>query len=262
MCLTSAALPINRAVIAQLMRKLGARETELMVRSWVANLAQPVFASEEQLLAAIASGDCAVGIVSSNTALPAGNTDLQTLIPDEAYADAEAMGITRHARNPDGAALLIDWLLQEDVQERHAQYMSAHPVIGAALRGPALVHVATQSCRSNQACGTRALSLAICAPVAVATHQDKKQRHTDCSRQCADRQLARRHDCARQRVGNDKQTAARQRRRRHDNAVIAAGHDAHQVWHDQSNKADDAHRRDRHALSRATRPRTRGNEIQ
>ena len=56
-CLTSSELAINRTVIAMLISKLGTRNAELAVRSWVANLAQPVFANEEQLLQALASGN-------------------------------------------------------------------------------------------------------------------------------------------------------------------------------------------------------------
>ena len=36
-CMSSASLPINRAVIAMLIDKLGIRDTELAVRGWVAN---------------------------------------------------------------------------------------------------------------------------------------------------------------------------------------------------------------------------------
>jgi len=128
-CLTSSELPINRAVIAMLINKLGTRNAELAVRSWVANLAQPVFASEDLLMQALASGECAVGIMSSGAAAVNSDSTLQVQVPAETYVDIEAVGVTRHAHNPDAAIALIDWMLQRDVQTRHAAQTAAFPVL-------------------------------------------------------------------------------------------------------------------------------------
>lgn len=142
-CLTSSELPLNRAVIAMLTSKLGARNTELAVRSWVANLAQPVYASEELLLQALASRTCAVGIVSSGAATTLSDNNLQVHTPAETYVDIEAAGITRHARNPDAAIALIDWMLQRDVQIRHADQTSAFAVLAEAKGSHNVVAVAS-----------------------------------------------------------------------------------------------------------------------
>jgi iron(III) transport system substrate-binding protein len=142
LCLSSSSLGVNRGVIAVLLRKLGVRETELLVRSWVANLALPPFASEAELLSALESGACAVGIVSSNVPRQPGSA-LSNVAPTNIVATAEAIGITRHARNPDGAAALIDWLLQKSVQERHAAAMAALPVGADVKISHALVVVAS-----------------------------------------------------------------------------------------------------------------------
>jgi len=131
-CLSSSGLSINRAVIAMLIRKLGPREAELAVRGWVANLAQPAFDSEEKLLRALQSGDCAIGIVSSDIAADTADSGLRSYTPTDAYADVEGLGVTRHARNPDGAFMLVDWLLSEQVQERHSSALSSFPVHGDA----------------------------------------------------------------------------------------------------------------------------------
>jgi iron(III) transport system substrate-binding protein len=133
-CLTSSEIPINRTVIAMLINKLGARNAELAVRSWVANLAQPVYANEEQLLQALSAGVCAVGMVTSGAAATISDNDmsdykLQVHVPDETYVDIEAVGVTRHARNPDAAIALVDWMLQRDIQIRHAAQTSALPVL-------------------------------------------------------------------------------------------------------------------------------------
>jgi iron(III) transport system substrate-binding protein len=142
-CLTSSEHAINRSVIAMLMNKLGSRNAELAVRSWVANLAQPVFASEEQLLQALASGDCGVGIVSSSAAATISDASLQVHTPVETYVDIEAVGVTRHARHPDAAMALVDWMLQKDVQVRHAAQTSSFPVLTEAKGDHSIVTVAS-----------------------------------------------------------------------------------------------------------------------
>lgn len=130
LCLSTSALSINRAVLARMLQKLGARETELVVRSWVANLALPPFASEEQLLHALSSGQCLVAIVSSDAAQAMPDSKLMVHTPIDFYSDIEGLGITRHARNPDGAAALVEWLLDEDVQRRHAKQRSSFAAVG------------------------------------------------------------------------------------------------------------------------------------
>jgi iron(III) transport system substrate-binding protein len=146
LCLSSSSQTINRTVIAMLLRKLGPRGTELAVRSWVANLARPVFSTEELLLQALDSRECAIGIVSSTVAAAGIDPDSQLAIhtPAETYADAEAAGITRHARNPDGATALIDWMLQERVREQHATDLFALPVDSDAAAAAPLIHSAVR----------------------------------------------------------------------------------------------------------------------
>jgi len=133
LCLTSSGLAINRAVISMLINKLGKREAELAVRGWVANLAQPPFASEEQLLRAITAGECGVGIVSSDALA---GSRLAMHRPAEIYFDIEAAGVTRHARNPDAAVALIEWLLGAETQARHSAQTGRQPATEATGLAP------------------------------------------------------------------------------------------------------------------------------
>ena len=134
-CLSSASLPINRAVIAMLIDELGVRDAELAVRGWVANLAVPAFDSEAELLRAFQSGDCAIGIVSSQAAaLTAQNIEdsrFEIFTPATTYSDIEGIGIARHARNPDGALALLEWLLSERIQTQHSSHTMAYAAISA-----------------------------------------------------------------------------------------------------------------------------------
>lgn len=110
LCLTTSALPLNRAIIATMIGELGVRPTELIVRGWVQNLATPPFGSEERVLDALRAGTCGVAIVSSDVANAPG---VDVTVPATRYADVATLGVARHARNPDGAAALAEWLVSE-----------------------------------------------------------------------------------------------------------------------------------------------------
>jgi iron(III) transport system substrate-binding protein len=110
LCLTSSTLPLNRAIIATMIGQLGVRPTELIVRGWVQNLATPPFDSEERVLDALRAGTCGVAIVSSDAANEPG---VDVTVPATRYADVATLGVARHARNPDGAAALAEWLISE-----------------------------------------------------------------------------------------------------------------------------------------------------
>jgi iron(III) transport system substrate-binding protein len=115
LCLSSSALPINRAVIADLISERGAKEAETIVRGWVRNLALPPFQTEEKLIAALQSGACAFGIVSSTY-----KTDgiEHSSLRSPSY-NIEGLGVVRHARYPESAQLLVDWLIEHDTSAMH-----------------------------------------------------------------------------------------------------------------------------------------------
>jgi iron(III) transport system substrate-binding protein len=108
LCLSSSANPMNQAVVAMLIREQGARPAELIVRGWMKNLATPVLESDSQVLEAIATGKCSIGIVSNDATT---GFDLSVHTPAPAFADIDGIGIGRHAKNPAGAAALVEWLL-------------------------------------------------------------------------------------------------------------------------------------------------------
>ena len=65
LCVSSSTVPGNRALIAFLIDRHGARDAELIVRSWRQNLAIAYLADDEALLEALADGRCGIGIVDS-----------------------------------------------------------------------------------------------------------------------------------------------------------------------------------------------------
>ncbi len=136
LCLSASANPINRAVIAMMIEEMGVRPAEIAVRGWIANLAQPVFATESELIGAIESGACAIGIVSSQALALARQTDggssVAATTPATTCADVDGVGVARHARNPEGAAALVEWLFSADVQQRRAAEDLTYPAVDSA----------------------------------------------------------------------------------------------------------------------------------
>lgn len=108
LCLSSSALVDNRVLLANLIESLGNREAERLVRRWVRNLAQAPYKDEPALRQAIRSGICDYGIVS-NPHIVFGNWE--KMPQPHAYA-ATAVGIGRHAANPDAAQAFADWLIR------------------------------------------------------------------------------------------------------------------------------------------------------
>ncbi len=145
LCLASSRELVNRTVIAALINERGVRPTELLVRGWAANFATTPLKREAELLRAIEQRRCAVGVASStaflNVTATNADIDIEAHAPAGAGIDVEAAGIGRHARNPDGAARLIAWMLEDEFQREHSLATLQSPASeGVPDRNAELVH--------------------------------------------------------------------------------------------------------------------------
>jgi iron(III) transport system substrate-binding protein len=132
-------LPGNRTLIAMLIRDHGVREAELIVRAWRASLAERFFESDIDLVRAVAAGECQLAIADTRamaTIIAASpQAPLATVrFPDVAttLVDISAAGVTRHAGNPQGAAMLLQWLVSKDPNSLYSAYGYEFPVHPAA----------------------------------------------------------------------------------------------------------------------------------
>jgi len=123
LCLSSSALHVNRSLLAMLIHDRGAKQAERLVRGWIRNLAAPPFSSEDELVDAIRNGTCAYGILSSNPDVD----DLAYLVPEQHYVDVDAIGVARHAQQPESAQQLVKWLVDKK-QPRIANKFEIGPV--------------------------------------------------------------------------------------------------------------------------------------
>lgn len=133
-CLSTSELATNRALLAMLIDLHGRKETERMVRHWMQNLAAAPFENEQQLLNAVAAGECEFGIVSGLRVASRLHTQaalaVRIIEPARSYRNIEGIGVARHARYPDAAQALVQWLLDEQVNKRHADAVAATPAVG------------------------------------------------------------------------------------------------------------------------------------
>ena len=108
LCMTTSELPRNRVLLGMLIEDLGLKPAERAVRLWARNLAQPPFATEEDLAAALSAGTCEVAIISSSPEV----AGLVRVTPDPVYRDIHGIGVTRHSEQPGEAHKLVAWMLR------------------------------------------------------------------------------------------------------------------------------------------------------
>ena len=118
LCLSSSHVDGNRLLVAHLVGRHEVRQAEIIVRSWLQNLALPEFESDATLFDGIAAGDCALGVLDlrhlGNAGPPAGIG--YHLFPDRhsMLFDIAGVAISRHAAGPEAASELLAWLLTAD----------------------------------------------------------------------------------------------------------------------------------------------------
>ena len=146
LCLSSSAVPGNRALVAALIRKHGVREAELVVRRWRVNLGMSVFTNDGTLLEAIADGRCGIGIADSNVLAAAHAAERNTAVaahwfddPAETLVDVSAAAVTRHAVQPEAAQALLDWLTSPGPNGAFAGRRYEFPLIAGAPVDAAIV---------------------------------------------------------------------------------------------------------------------------
>ena len=121
LCLRTSAKVYNQSLVAMMIAQLGERDTEIAVRGWVNNLATSVFANDTKLIEAIVAGQCQVGIVNTYYfgRLQRENSDIPVAIfwPSSetggVHVNVSGAGVTRHAKNPEGAKALLEWMSGE-----------------------------------------------------------------------------------------------------------------------------------------------------
>ncbi len=135
LCLRTAKKVYNQSLIAMMIVALGASETEHIVRSWVRNLATEVFPDDTKVMEAVAAGQCDVGIVNSyyygRLMQKSPQLPLKLYWPNQndrgVHVNISGAGVTRYARHPREALMLLEWLSSEKGQHLFADLNLEYP---------------------------------------------------------------------------------------------------------------------------------------
>lgn len=136
LCLRTSKKVYNQSLVATLIARLGEQNAEQIVRGWVTNLATAPFANDTKAMQAVAAGQCDVTVVNTYYfgRLQKENPDIKLAIfwPNQdssgVHINVSGAGVTRHAKHPDEARRLLEWLSSEEAQADFAGLNMEYPV--------------------------------------------------------------------------------------------------------------------------------------
>ena len=136
LCLRTSKKVYNQSLVAMMIAEHGDAKAEQIVRGWVANLATPVYPDDTKVMEAIAAGRCDVGIANTYYfgRLIQGSPHLPLALfwPNQAgagvHVNVSGAGVSRHAKNRDGAVRLLEWLSSAQAQNLFADANLEYPV--------------------------------------------------------------------------------------------------------------------------------------
>jgi len=146
LCLRTSKKVYNQSLVAMMLARLGEAETARVVGGWVTNLATEPFANDNQVMEAIDAGKCDVGIVNTYYfgRLAKERPGLKVAIawPNQAssgvHVNVSGAGVTRHAKHPDEARRLLEWLSSAEAQGLFASLNLEYPANPAIAPDPAV----------------------------------------------------------------------------------------------------------------------------
>jgi len=134
LCLRTSKKVYNQSMVATMIRTLGEKRAEEIVRGWMTNEPR-IFASDTKLLEAIAAGQCDVGLVNTYylAQLKAKEAAFPVALfwPNQqdrgVHVNISGAGVTRHAKHRAEAIRLIEFLSTPEVQNLYADVNYEYP---------------------------------------------------------------------------------------------------------------------------------------
>lgn len=144
LCLRTSKKVYNQSLVAMMIAQAGPAKTDQVVRGWVANLATDPFPDDTKMMEAIAAGQCDVGIGNTyyfgrlkekNPTLP-----IALFWPNQqgtgVHVNVSGAGVTKHAKHPEQAQKLIEWLSSAKAQNLFADVNMEYPANSAVKPDP------------------------------------------------------------------------------------------------------------------------------
>ena len=138
-CLRTSKKVYNQSLVAMLIAEQGEVKAELIVSSWVANLAIPPTSNDTKLMEAILAGQCDVGIINTyyfgRLQEKQENLPLALFWPNQAdnensgvHVNVAGVGILKHSKNAVQAKRLVEWLVSDSAQALFAGVNKEYPI--------------------------------------------------------------------------------------------------------------------------------------
>ena len=136
LCLRTSKKVYNQSLVATLIARHGEEKAEQIVRGWVANLAAAPFSNDTKAMQAVETGQCDVTIVNTYYfgRLQKNQPDIKLALfwanqdSSGAHVNVSGAGVTRHAKHPEAAQKLLEWLSSETAQAEFAGSNMEYPV--------------------------------------------------------------------------------------------------------------------------------------
>lgn len=138
LCLRTSKKVYNQSLVASMIDTLGAEQTETVVRGWVDNLATAPFSNDTKAMEAVMAGQCDVTIVNTyyfgRLKKKQPDAALALFWPNQAdrgvHINVSGGGITKHAKQPEAARKLLEWLSSPEAQRKLAENNQEYPANG------------------------------------------------------------------------------------------------------------------------------------
>jgi iron(III) transport system substrate-binding protein len=140
LCLRTSKKVYNQSLVAMMITEYGEGKTEDIVTGWVNNLATSPLPDDTKAMEAVAAGQCDVTIVNTyyfgrlmekQPTLPLAifwpNQNLKNKAAG-VHVNVSGAGVTRYAKNAEGAQKLIEWLSSDKAQNLFADINLEYPV--------------------------------------------------------------------------------------------------------------------------------------
>lgn len=135
LCLRTSKKVYNQSLVASMIKTLGEAEAESIVQGWVNNLATAPFSNDTAAMEAVMAGQCDATIVNTYYfgRLKKENPDaaLALFWPNQndrgVHINVSGAGITQHAKQPEAARQLLEWLTEGEAQHQFAEINQEYP---------------------------------------------------------------------------------------------------------------------------------------
>lgn len=137
LCLRTSDNVYNQSLVGVMIKNVGAKATEDVIKGWVNNLATTPFTNDTALLEAIASGRCNVGIANTYyygrliDKKPEVAKGVQPFFADQhgkgTHVNVSGIGIIKHSKKAGEAQKFMEWLSGEEAQNLFADLNFEYP---------------------------------------------------------------------------------------------------------------------------------------